>query len=524
MSQKILFAAGLATIFSGRAKRRSQRIGHASVSSACFPSPKALAAHSPLVSASAARYHPPMPDLLEHLDETIRERRLLRRGQSVLVAVSGGVDSMVLLYALHKLSGKHRWKLAVAHLNHCLRGKSSDADARLVARAARRLRVRAVIERADVKVFARANKLSIEMAARQLRHAFLGRTAAKLKINTIAVAHHADDQIELFFLRLLRGSGSEGLAGMKWRGAAPFPDGGVRQELIRPLLDASKADIREFAARQKISFREDASNESLDFQRNRIRHELLPLLRRKYQPALDRTIARVMEISRAESDFMAGLADCWLAGGNAESAALPSDFRALPVALQRRCIQVQLQRQKVPAAFDLIESMRLRPGHLIKVSPNLAVVLRSDGRIELKQSIPNPAPNSAFSEIILNDCAGKQVFEEVQFSWRTMSRRSRAKPKATPGRELFDADKVGRRIVLRHWRAGDRFQPIGMKSAAKLQDLFVNLKIPRELRHNLVLAEATTGEIFWVEKLRIGEQFKLSEATNRCLQWRWKRF
>ena len=162
---------------------------------------------------------------------------------------------MVLLRLLHALSETHQWRLVVAHLNQQLRCRSSDADERLVVRTAKALSLRIDVERDDVRKRAAAGGLSLEMAAREARRGFLARTAARLKINGIALAHHADDQVELFFLRLLRGSGSEGLAGMKWKNPSPFRPGKTKIELIRPLLAQSKASLREYAVEEKISFR-----------------------------------------------------------------------------------------------------------------------------------------------------------------------------------------------------------------------------------------------------------------------------
>jgi tRNA(Ile)-lysidine synthase len=516
-------------------------------------------------------------DLLERVEESIGRRGLLRRGQSVLVAVSGGVDSMVLLRLLHKLSRKHSWRLVVAHLNHRLRGRSSEADERLVVRTARKLGLPAISEKADVKKVAREQKLSLEMAARKVRHDFLARTAMRLKIRTVALAHQADDQLELFFLRLLRGSGSEGLAGMKWRSSSPgnarieagmeskaiklkSPHPGplpaqagrgretrvltvahtyAQVELVRPLLDLPKKELLAFATKNKIPFREDASNASLDIQRNRIRHELLPLLRGEYQPALDRTIPRVMGIVGAEGEFVGEVAAEWLAGRARQSSARRSrpvelwrarsdapyqaSFKNLPVAVRRRCIQLQLLRQKVVADFDLVENLRIRPGHFIKVSPHLAVKLEAEGVLCFQESKAAAAPNPALCEVDLNKRGGQAVFDEVKFDWRVATRKARKLPNPRAGRELFDADAVGARIVLRHWRAGDRFLPSGMRSPVKLQDLFTNQKIPRDERHGLIVAETAQGEIFWVERLRIAERFKLFGGTNRCLQWQWKR-
>ncbi|MCU0783459.1 MAG: tRNA lysidine(34) synthetase TilS, partial [Verrucomicrobia bacterium] len=217
-----------------------------------------------------------MTNLLDQIEQSIRARKLLSRGERVLVAVSGGLDSVALLHLLHELAVKNRWKLTLAHLNHQLRGRDSNADERFVRAMSARLKLPCVAERANVRAHAQEHGLSIEMAARHLRHEFLARTARRLKIRKVALAHHADDQVELFFLRWLRGAGGEGLAGMKWH--SPSPANSAIQ-LVRPLLNVSKADLKQFARKYRVRFREDASNTSLDFQRNRIRHELLPWLR-----------------------------------------------------------------------------------------------------------------------------------------------------------------------------------------------------------------------------------------------------
>jgi tRNA(Ile)-lysidine synthase len=457
----------------------------------------------------------------ENIDQIIRSRSLLEHGQKVLVAVSGGVDSMVLLQVLHELSRRNSWQLTVAHLNHRLRGRNSDADEQFVVRIARALGLRVVVERAEVKSHARANKLSVEMAARKVRHEFLAQTAARLKIRKVALAHHGDDQLELFFLRLLRGSGNEGLAGMKWRNRSPQDR---KIELIRPLLDQSRSTLTEFARQKKIRFREDASNASLDIQRNRIRHKLLPLLRRSYQPALDRTLSRVMNIAAEESEVVSDLAAEWLKSKGR------GPFKSLPVAIQRRCIQIQLHsegakthRQKVPADFGLVEHLRTKPGQFIKISPESAVMADAEGNICFRESKPVSGVNPAECTMELNNRAKELVFGNTRFRWRILPGKGRGVPKPRVGSEIFDADKIGPRIVLRHWQPGDRFHPIGMSSSVKLQDLFTNRKIPREQRPALVLATTQNGVLFWVEKLRISEQFKVSKWTNRRLQWQWKR-
>ncbi|MGA9042350.1 MAG: tRNA lysidine(34) synthetase TilS, partial [Terriglobales bacterium] len=362
----------------------------------------------------------------------------------------------------------------------------------------------------------RQSKLSIEMAARKLRHEFLASVARERKIPVIALAHQADDQVEQFFLRLLRGAGGEGLSGMKWRSPSPASK---TISLIRPLLDLGKDGLRQFACANKIRFREDATNFSSDFLRNRIRNKLLPQLRKNYQPGLNKTVLRLMEITGAEADFVGSVASS-LRLGLVRSQAGRCAFDGWPVAIQRRILQSQLAELGVPVDFDLVEQLRESAGKSVSVGSGVSVSRGADGALKLREQ-QSAEFNSNELELDLTGGARDVNFGGVKFSW-SFSDGSRGRPLYEIGREFFDAGKIGGEITLRHWRAGDRFQPIGFKSAAKLQDLFTNAKIPRARRRGLILAATAAGEIFWVEGLRIAEAFKLTPQTKRHLAWRWQ--
>jgi tRNA(Ile)-lysidine synthase len=375
---------------------------------------------------------------------------------------------------------------------------------------------------------------------------------------------------------------------MKWRNPSP---GDPAIELVHPLLDQPKPLLLEYAAEQGIRYREDASNAVLDFQRNRIRHELLPLLRKKYQPALDRTIARVMDIVGAEAEFAGEAAGKWLerldslkskvqslksAGrrpkGEEVRASLrgPAEgqggrraglaFEELPVAVQRRCVQLQLLRQGVAADFELAEQLRVAADRPVNVGLAQAQGKAKAGRagearawsearrVEHKRdrqgTVGRPAPLCAVRDcsglvrlqaakpaefrtggaaVDLKGRAGEVEFGGARIWWRIGLRRAIGPPKARVGQECFDADKVGWLVRLRHWQPGDRFHPIGMSCPVRLQDFFTNQKVPRDRRRQLIVAATATGEVFWVEGMRIAERFKLTKRTIRCLQWRWKR-
>ncbi len=454
-----------------------------------------------------------MSDFLQRLEGNIQSRGLLPRGKRILVAVSGGVDSMVLLHALNSLALKFRWKISVAHFNHQLRGRSSDADERLVRKTAAALKLSVAVGTADVKQFAKKSKLSTEMAARKLRHDFFARTARERKISTIALAHHADDQVELFFVRLLRGAGGEGLAGMKWRAPSPV---NPKIALVRPLLDCSKAELCGFVRENEIRFREDATNFSLDAKRNRIRNELLPLIRKHYQPGLSKTVLRLMEIVGAESDAIGRIAENWLRQR-------APDFENLPAAVQRRVLQSQLGSLGLTADFDLIESLRQSADTMVSVASDFSVSRNAAGKVKLQNISAVAGFNPNQLELNLAGRAGEVVFDATDASWKFDVQKNFNRPRGKTGCEFFDAEKVGSPVTLRHWRPGDVFQPIGLKSQVKLQDLFTNAKIHRNRRHRLIVAEAAGGEIFWVEGLRISENFKLTAETKRRLVWRWHR-
>jgi len=297
---------------------------------------------------------------------------------------------------------------------------------------------------------------------------------------------------------------------MKWSWPSPASKS-VR--LVRPLLEVSKAELADFAGANKIRFREDATNASRDMLRNRVRHELLPLLRAEFQPALNRTVLRLMELVGADAEVVEVMAREWLTrfprrGG----------WSKLAVGVQRRVIQLQLQRLKVTPNFELVERLRLQPGKLVSAE-NQFVVCEAGGRV--KRVV---AENWAFkdAEQKLNLNAGQRVsFGGLEVTWGFAVARGFVRPKIESQSEFFDAEQVGATVVLRHWRPGDRFQPIGMKAAVKLQDWFTNQKIPATRRRELLLATTTAGEIFWVEGLRIGEAFKVTAQTRKVLVWRW---
>lgn len=454
-----------------------------------------------------------MSDLVIQTDEMIRFHRLLPEGCTVLVATSGGLDSMVLLHVLHQLSSSNRWIIAAAHFNHNLRGDASDKDESLVRRQSEKLKIPLYRSDGDVRGYARRKGLSLEMAARELRHAFLAQTALEHEITTVATAHHADDQAELFVLRLLRGAGA-GLAGMKQRNPSPA-DAGV--QLVRPFLNRTKAELRDYATRERIQFSEDATNRTNAIPRNRIRNQVLPILC-KNQPGFIANALRTMEIVGGESEFSRLTASRWLARRKR------SGFDVLHPAVQRHVIQLQLIKIAIRPTFDLVESLRVTAGRVVTAAPGCQVHRDERGGVHVQPGWADKF-NEVQRAVSIKAEKGRVEFDGVTLQWcvcRHAARGSR-RPGVNHVEEWFDADRVGETVILRHWQSGDRFQPIGMSRTVKLQDFLTNQKVPRNARRRLVIATTSEGEVFWVEGARIGERFKLGGGTARRLGWRWSR-
>ena len=451
-----------------------------------------------------------MQTLAEKVGDIIRAQNLFPATGGIIVAVSGGIDSMALLHLLAIPALGLREHLIVAHFDHQLRGAETDADVAFVAQSAKRLGLPFETGSGDTRQLAAETGAGIEAAARQLRHVFFVRLAKRLGA-VVALAHHADDQIETFFLRLLRGAGNRGLGGMQPIAPSPF-DSGVT--LIRPLLSVRRTEIVDFATREGIEFREDATNTDTRFFRNRIRHELIPQLAGQFSASTSRNILKAMQLVGDAADCIDNLAADW-------SGEPP--FEQLAVAVQRQVVQRQLFVLGVEPSFDLVESLRLEAARVIEVAYGRRLQRTPDGRVQ--QAVPAALPEFLLArcEVSIDGQAGEVEFGGLRIRWeRLLGGLAKWREFGqAENREIFDARLLGPAISLRHWQPGDRYQSIGQPGSTKLQDLFVNQKIPKAKRRQIVVAEVADGRLFWVQHLRIAEPFKVTESTTSLLLFSW---
>ncbi|MGB8991122.1 MAG: tRNA lysidine(34) synthetase TilS [Desulfobaccales bacterium] len=445
----------------------------------------------------------------------VRREQLFTPGDRVLVAVSGGPDSVALLHLLTRLHPFLSLDLGVAHYDHGLRGDDSRGDAAFVAGLAKSLDLPCHLGRGDVKAAAQEDKLSLQMAARKLRLQFLHDTRQRHAYTKVALGHTADDQVELFWLRLLRGAGLEGLKGM-WPAT---PEG-----LVRPLLAVGKTVLLAWLEQEALPYRQDASNLNRAYLRNRVRLDLLPHLTRSYNPRLAQTVWRTQALLQEDERFLArDTAAAWDRVGRrlaADCFAVDLDrFSRLEPALQRRVLRfgvaglgagLTLTAPQVAALLALAHSSH--SGGLISLAADVRVA-RAGAALHIFRALPEPP-----SEETVLPAAPGEVESPPGWRWR-LARRPRPPTDSWPPPEAawLDPDRLAPPLTARSWRPGDRFWPQGAPGPKKLQDFLVDAKIPRWLRPHLPLVAGPEG-IVWVAGLRVADPAKLLPSSRDLLE------
>jgi len=459
--------------------------------------------------------------------ETMRRHALLRDGVRVVAALSGGADSVALLFLLRELDAAGALRLAgAAHLNHLLRGAAADEDEAFCLALTARLGVALAVERVDVNGLGRAQKRSVEDAARAARHAFFVRAAAQLGADSVATAHTRDDQAETFLLRLLRGAGTRGLGGIRPRVRLPAaPEG--RTCVIRPLLEIDRAGLREYLASLGEAWREDASNADVAIPRNRIRHELLPLLRSRFSPAVADSLARQSALARDDEDFLQDRAielarRIVLTDERLQITIDTVGLAAAPRALSSRVVLQALERLagRRPVSFEHVEKvLALAPGQAVSL-PGQDVVRSGDVLTLVARSGRGPVAPGEGGHIFAISLSIPGEVEVAAAKLALRAERLEA-PSGRPRQWEARGEEVGvaaERLVfplaVRSRRPGDRFHPLGGPGARKLQDFFVDRKVARGERDRVPLVVDGRDRIVWVVGQSVAEEFRVTDPSR----------
>ena len=458
--------------------------------------------------------------------KVIRRHRLLGGARAVVVALSGGPDSVCLLdlFALMRERGEIDAAIHAAHLNHGLRGGESDEDERFARELAGRMGLPITAERRDIGAARAEDGGSVEEVARRERYAFLTAVAGNVGASVVAVGHHAGDQIETILHRLIRGAGLKGLRGIP---LTRLIAEGSPVRLIRPLLGVRRAGIIEHLNERGLSFREDSSNADAAHTRNRLRNELLPLIESEYNPAFGESLLRLARSATDVHELLLDLAhtaaaDC-LSGNTIGIEGFGLAHGAVrPLLIDRAAAAADPRHPQFDAKhYDAVVELAFgaRAGSRLDL-PGRIVVARSRDAISFARGAPDDSAPPAHVALV---CPGEtteplagvtvaaELIERPEFDFDAFLAAK------TRYDEVVDADAADGTLVLRSWRDGDRFEPLGAGGSKKVGDFLTDLKVPADERARVMLV-TSSGQPIWLVGHRIDERVKLTGSTRRVLK------
>jgi len=487
----------------------------------------------------------------------IQKHHLVSSQHCLLVAVSGGADSVCLLHILDKLKEEMGIRLHVAHLNHQLRGAESEADARYVSDLAHRLGIPVTVEQRDVKAYHARQHCSLEEAAREVRYTFLAEVAKAIGADRVAVGHTTDDHIETILMHLVRGTGTRGLRGLQ--PSSRWQSLGNSFTIVRPLLEVRREETVSYCQQHQLVPRMDASNLSLSPLRNRIRHKLLPLLQ-GYNPGVAAALLRTARIAGDDLAFLDGeSARLWGEVAREEGNTVILDkkgFLELPPALKRHLLRTSIEKllgnlkdietRHIEEIMDAVtkpagKRLSLPGGLTFSIEYDRCLIGQDPADLSpfpiLEEEFPLKVPGETLipgwhieASIIppeaKKDDAGGYIRGSVKgrSPFKTYISPSPLKERGTKGVRLidniltayFDLDQIGDKLMVRSRKRGDKFQPLGMSQPKKLGEFMIDAKIPHAWRERIPVV-CSPSHILWVVGWRIDEGVKVTEATKQIL-------
>ena len=434
--------------------------------------------------------------MLEKFQLYINRCNLIAEGDCLILALSGGIDSMVLADLLLKSKAD----FVVAHCNFHLRGEESNGDEQFVREFAERNALRLFVKHFETEAFAKQQGISIEMAARELRYAWFEELRQQLGYDKIAVAHHADDQAETFFINLLRGAGLRGLKGMQ-------PQNGF---IIRPMLWASREQIHQYAVENQITWREDHTNAESVYLRNKIRNQLLPVFD-ELHPEARQGLYKSLEHLSAENELYRELLKEKLSqivtcDDGVQKVKVPEPVEGPTLSYQFLFEWLRNYGFNTDQCHFIFEAMETGIGNKY-YSPTHQLVI---GRNELQLS----EIESVSDEEIQIGVGEEEITSSIHLCFSQLEKTTDFVIDKSSHVAQLDADKIQFPLTLRHWQHGDRFHPLGMKGSKLLSDFFVDQKFTEWEKQNVWLLVSSDNEILWVVGHRIDDRFRVTNTTK----------
>lgn len=440
-----------------------------------------------------------------------RRKGLLHKGDRIVAAVSGGIDSSVLLDLLAKSRDALGLDVIVAHVNFRLRGDESDADEAFVTDRARHYGCEFHGTRVETRTFASQHKMGMQEAARVLRYEFFERVRLDRRFGAVATAHNADDNAETVVMNLFRGAGVGGLAGIP-----PVRDEG---RIVRPLLFATREEIAAYAAGEHVPYREDSSNAGDDYVRNFIRHQILPPVKERMNPNIAATLGAAAEVFRELESYLRREArrvgaEIVLSRNTDELALSVEGLQRLPRLLQHYIVmhhcgefaRIPIDAGAVTRVLALTDNAT---GSMAEIDGR-TIVVRDRAQLVFRRR----EDMAEFNFAVLPS----QTYRFGHFTFSAEVLETTAIPRNGGSVEYVDADKTGGEMILHSWREGDWFVPLGMKAGKKVSDFFVDAKVPVYEKPRIPILATKDGRIVWVCGYRIDDRFKVTPQTRRVMK------
>ena len=434
--------------------------------------------------------------MLEQFLNHVSQNNLCKPADRILLAVSGGLDSMVMLHLFKRAN----YPIGVAHCNFQLRGVEADQDEQFVKDACQSMGVPFFSKKFDTQAYAKENRLSIQVAARELRYAWFQQLMTDEKLEYLATAHHVNDSLETVLLKWVHGSSLESFAGIPVR----------NQKVIRPLLFATRTQLSEYASERSILWRNDSSNDSDDYQRNFIRQHVIPKLK-EINPALESTFKHGLKKITGELEFLQNQLEQWKHDHvHNKDGQILIDKAALLNASFSDSILWRVVREfgfNIDQCHDMMQAMQSQPGKKFIGTSHLLTLDRD-------HIIISPY-DDAYEAVTIRE-KNESV---VRGAWEITLERTKSKEiSGSPIEVSLDSDKISFPITWRYWQPGDSFYPLGMENRKKLSDFLIDRKIPLADKNGISVLESG-GEIIWVVGHRIDNRYKITPETKSVIRF-----
>lgn len=453
----------------------------------------------------------------ERVAYTISKNKLITEGDNILLGVSGGPDSMVLLYVLRDIQNDIKFNLLVAHVNHGIRDKESDGDELYVKDVCKKMNIPIYSTKVNMNEYAKKHKLSSEEAGREIRYKFFREKLMKIGGGKIAVAHNKNDQAETLILRFIRGTGIDGLKGMEYK----------NNDIIRPLLDVSRDEIEKYCKDNNINPRIDKTNKETKYRRNKVRLELIPYIEKNFNTGIIDTLVRTSRIMQTDSDFLNEYSSnkykTILVKEEKDKVILDNEkFLGLHKGIKARVLRYSIEKlfgylkgieeKNINDILDLSsskntgKSLYIGNNVRVKINYNELILERitTENKVEFREKLDT---NSFVCIECINTRFAARVINRNDYNINLKDRFIK----------YFDYDKIKGNLLIRNRKQGDRFIPLGMKGKKKIKDFFIDEKIPRDKRDKIPLI-VDEEDVLWVVGYRISDKYKITDDTERVLE------